>query len=155
MKRIAVYLTLVFIFESCTFFETKKVDENLLFEEELKALNLEEVDVYPSFETCSTNETTYENKECLQKVLTTYLVNQLQGHPKEISSFYKQELFFHFTVHSNADFVLDSVVSPTNASTDFVSLIAKLNMAQLPTLIPAQKRGIPVTISFSVPVVVK
>lgn len=143
------------ILGSCTFLTPEKVDEDALFDEEIKTLYTTEVDVYPTFETCTTNETTSENKECLQKVLTTYLVDQLQAHPKELSSFYQQELFFYFTVHSNANFVMDSVTSPKNASTDFVSLIAKLNMSQLPRLIPAQKRGIPVTTSFQVPIRIK
>lgn len=143
------------ILGSCTFLTPEKVDEDALFDEEIKTLYTTEVDVYPTFETCTTNETTSENKECLQKVLTTYLANQLQAHPKELSSFYQQELFFYFTVHYNADFVLDSVVSSINVSTDQVSLVAKLNMSQLPRLIPAQKRGVPVTTSFKVPVYIK
>lgn len=155
MKNWLFILFLVTLLGSCTFLTPEKVDEDALFEEEIKTLYTSEVDVYPSFETCPTNETTSENKECLQKVLTTYLVNQLQAHPKELSSFYQHELYFHFTVHSNAKFVMDSVTSSANASTDFVSLVAKLNMSELPNLIPAQKRGIPVTSSFYVPIVVK
>ncbi len=69
-------LLLVFfiLLTSCDYFQSKKVSTEQLLEEEMQAINWNDVDEYPSFSDCDEAITNLEKKACFENHLHEFLV---------------------------------------------------------------------------------
>ena len=65
MKRLILVLSILF-FVSCDYFVKKKIDTKTIVNDELKSINWNDVDEYPTFSIC---DSTNNKKECFQNVL--------------------------------------------------------------------------------------
>lgn len=153
MKK--VLLILLFICTSCVFWENQKIDEDILFQQELNTLDLKQVDVYPVFEGCTTDESVEENKKCLENQLISFILNELKKEPQLLVPFYQSQLTFYFTSYPTNELKVTQITSSSAESTNAVLQFIQKQINLLPKLYPAQKRGIPVQSTFSISVEIK
>ena len=156
MKK-AIALFLVSLCFSCQYFEKKVPNEKELLEKQLKEINWNEVDEYPSVADCEklTDET--QRKQCFFEFLTTTIQQKLAVDtlstlfPKLDTIEVKVTVFPNSTMEFEPQFPKDSVAYDTIK----IDSILRIRLVNFPKVNPAIKRGIPVKTKFVLPVVIK
>jgi len=155
--RKAIALFLVSLCFSCQYFEKKVPNEKELLDKQLKEINWNEVDEYPSVADCEklTDET--QRKQCFFEFLTTTIQQKLAVDtlstlfPKLDTIEVKVTVFPNSTMEFEPQFPKDSVAYDT-IKTDS---ILRIRLVNFPKVNPAIKRGIPVKTKFVLPVIIK
>ena len=156
MKK-AIALFLVSLCFSCQYFEKKVPNEKKLLEKQLKEINWNEVDEYPSVADCEklTDET--QRKQCFFEFLTTTIQQKLAVDtlstlfPKLDTIEVKVTVFPNSTMEFEPQFPKDSVAYDTIK----IDSILRIRLVNFPKVNPAIKRGIPVKTKFVLPVIIK
>jgi len=156
MKK-AIALFLVSLCFSCQYFEKKVPNEKELLEKQLKEINWNEVDEYPSVADCEklTDET--QRKQCFFEFLTTTIQQKLAVDtlstlfPKLDTIEVKVTVFPNSTMDFEPQFPKDSVAYDTIK----IDSILRIRLVNFPKVNPAIKRGIPVKTKFVLPVIIK
>ncbi len=157
MKHNYLTLVLALVLTSCQFFETEKISSDQFYDEEIQAIDWDDVDHYPTFEACEEFTEKTNQKKCFETTLGTFVYQYIAD--KNITS--QQDL--------NHTAILDFNISKTGeisgltVTVDSVLLrnvpLLKEWLSQsidaLPRLEPATKRGVPVATQFTLPVVIK
>ena len=155
--RKAIALFLVSLCFSCQYFEKKVPNEKELLEKQLKEINWNEVDEYPSVADCEklTDET--QRKQCFFEFLTTTIQQKLAVDtlstlfPKLDTIEVKVTVFPNSTMEFEPQFPKDSVAYDTIK----IDSILSIRLVNFPKVNPAIKRGIPVKTKFVLPVIIK
>lgn len=155
--RKAIALFLVSLCFSCQYFEKKVPNEKELLEKQLKEINWNEVDEYPSVADCEklTDET--QRKQCFFEFLTTTIQQKLAVDtlstlfPKLDTIEVKVTVFPNSTMEFEPQFTKDSVAYDTIK----IDSILRIRLVNFPKVNPAIKRGIPVKTKFVLPVIIK
>ena len=156
MKK-AIALFLVSLCFSCQYFEKKVPNEKELLEKQLKEINWNEVDEYPSVADCEklTDET--QRKQCFFEFLTATIQQKLAVDtlstlfPKLDTIEVKVTIFPNSTMEFEPQFPKDSVAYDTIK----IDSILRIRLVNFPKVNPAIKRGIPVKTKFVLPVIIK
>ena len=156
MKK-AIALFLVSLCFSCQYFEKKVPNEKELLEKQLKEINWNEVDEYPSVADCEklTDET--QRKQCFFEFLTTTIQQKLAVDtlstlfPKLDTIEVKVTVFPNSTMEFEPQFPKDSVAYDTIK----IDSILRIRLVNFPKVNPAIKRGIPIKTKFVLPVIIK
>jgi len=156
MKK-AIALFLVSLCFSCQYFEKKVPNEKELLDKQLKEINWNEVDEYPSVADCEklTDET--QRKQCFFEFLTTTIQQKLAVDtlstlfPKLDTIEVKVTVFTNSTMEFEPQFPKDSVAYDTIK----IDSILRIRLVNFPKVNPAIKRGIPVKTKFVLPVIIK
>ena len=156
MKK-AIALFLVSLCFSCQYFERKVPNEKELLDKQLKEINWNEVDEYPSVADCEklTDET--QRKQCFFEFLTTTIQQKLAVDtlstlfPKLDTIEVKVTVFPNSTMEFEPQFPKDSVAYDTIK----IDSILHVRLVDFPKVNPAIKRGIPVKTQFVLPVIIK
>ena len=156
MKK-AIALFLVSLCFSCQYFEKKVPNEKELLEKQLKEINWNEVDEYPTVADCEklTDET--QRKQCFFEFLTTTIQQKLAVDtlstlfPKLDTIEVKVTVFPNSTMEFEPQFPKDSVAYDTIK----IDSILRIRLVNFPKVNPAIKRGIPVKTKFVLPVIIK
>jgi hypothetical protein len=156
MKK-AIALFLVSLCFSCQYFEKKVPNEKELLEKQLKEINWNEVDEYPSVADCEklTDET--QRKQCFFEFLTTTIQQKLAVDtlstlfPKLDTIEVKVTIFPNSTMEFEPQFPKDSVAYDTIK----IDSILRIRLVNFPKVNSAIKRGIPVKTKFVLPVIIK
>ena len=156
MKK-AIALFLVSLCFSCQYFEKKVPNEKELLDKQLKEINWNEVDEYPSVADCEklTDET--QRKQCFFEFLTTTIQQKLAVDtlstlfPKLDTIEVKVTVFTNSTMEFEPQFPKDSVAYDTIK----IDSILRIRLVNFPKVNPAIKRGIPVKTKFVLPVSIK
>lgn len=155
--RKAIALFLVSLCFSCQYFEKKVPNEKELLDKQLKEINWNEVDEYPSVADCEklTDET--QRKQCFFEFLTTTIQQKLAVDtlstlfPKLDTIEVKVTVFPNSTMEFEPQFPKDSVAYDTIK----IDSILRIRLVNFPKVNPAIKRGIPVKTKFVLPVIIK
>jgi hypothetical protein len=155
--RKAIALFLVSLCFSCQYFEKKVPNEKELLDKQLKEINWNEVDEYPSVANCEklTDET--QRKQCFFEFLTTTIQQKLAVDtlstlfPKLDTIEVKVTVFPNSTMEFEPQFPKDSVAYDTIK----IDSILRIRLVNFPKVNPAIKRGIPVKTKFVLPVIIK
>jgi hypothetical protein len=126
-------------------------------EKQLKEINWNEVDEYPSVANCEklTDET--QRKQCFFEFLTTTIQQKLAVDtlstlfPKLDTIEVKVTVFPNSTMEFEPQFPKDSVAYDTIK----IDSILRIRLVNFPKVNPAIKRGIPVKTKFVLPVIIK
>jgi len=156
MKK-AIALFLVSLCFSCQYFEKEVPNEKELLDKQLKEINWNEVDEYPSVADCEklTDET--QRKQCFFEFLTTTIQQKLAVDtlstlfPKLDTIEVKVTVFPNSTMEFEPQFPKDSVAYDTIK----IDSILRIRLVNFPKVNPAIKRGIPVKTKFVLPVIIK
>ena len=152
--RYAPILFLIFCC-SCHYFEKKKLDLEMLLEEELQAFNWNELDQYPSFESCEDGIDFQANKVCFETVLTTHIFEVLKSNESMISEPLKDTLILDLLVSKRGGLSVKSFKGShisDETSARFKDALTK-SFSALPVLYPAIKRSQHVQAVFQLPII--
>lgn len=131
--------------------------EKELLQKELKAINWNEVDEYPSIVDCDMIDNKKQRQECFFDVLTRLIQDKLSSDtlslliPKLDTIEVKVTIFPNATMQFEPQFPADSVVYDRTK----IDSILKVRLVDFPKINPAIKRGIPVKTQFILPVILK
>jgi hypothetical protein len=156
MKK-AIALFLVSLCFSCQYFEKKVPNEKELLDKQLKEINWNEVDEYPSVADCEKLTDPTQRKQCFFEFLTTAIQQKLAVDtlstifPKLDTIEVKVTVFPNSTMEFEPQFPKDSVAYDTIK----IDSILHIRLVDFPKVNPAIKRGIPVKTQFVLPVIIK
>lgn len=145
MKSILTVL-FIFLIVGCQKFEKRNAQQIIANEKQL--INWNEVDVYPGFEFCEEGLSKDKSFQCFTENIGTYLnLDQcLPAQFKNTSNCFQ----LHLSVSKDGKIVFDSLVSSKKNS---LRLSQKIDscITKLEPIYPAQKRSVPVKLSFDIP----
>jgi hypothetical protein len=156
MKK-AIALFLVSLCFSCQYFEKKVPNEKELLDKQLKEINWNEVDEYPSVADCEKLTDATQRKQCFFEFLTATIQQKLAVDtlstlfPKLDTIEVKVTVFPNSTMEFEPQFPKDSVAYDTIK----IDSILRIRLVNFPKVNPAIKRGIPVKTKFVLPVIIK
>ena len=155
MKKAIAVLLLSLCF-SCQYFEKKVPSEQDLLEKQLKEINWNEVDEYPSVAACEKLADVAQRKQCFFDFMTQAIEQKLAVDslaslfPKRDTIEVKVTVFPNATMQFEPQFTKDSVAYDTIK----IDSILSARLVGFPKVNPAIKRGIPVKTQFVLPVII-
>ncbi|WP_339832542.1 hypothetical protein [uncultured Altibacter sp.] len=150
-------LVLCTLFSSCRFFETEKISTETFYEEEVRTIDWQEVDQYPTFTECELETEKLQQKSCFERTLSARIYEYLYSKQMKALKDLNDTLFLDFAVNRNATLTVDTVKIDSVIKAEFPKLEGwiqqSINAIQLEA--PAYKRGIPVKTEFTLPITIK
>ena len=154
MKK-GLLIGFIVLMQSCQIFDKQVPDEKELLKKELKAINWNQVDEYPTIENCEQLADKTKRKQCFFEFMAQTIQQKLNvdsvtiAHPKSDTIQVLVTVLTDATLEFKSRFVQDSLVF----SQQKVDSILKLKLINFPKINPAIKRGIPVKAQFILPVI--
>ena len=157
--RMKLYLGLFLLFSivSCQYFEKEVPNEKELLEQELKKINWDEVDEFPSILQCDTIKDAAIKKQCFFDYLTQTIqdrigIDTLQMLYPEIDT-----IEVKVTINPDASLQFEPQSSKDSLTYDRskIDSIIIFRLIDFPKVEPAIKRGIKVKTQFVLPVIIK
>ena len=142
---------------SCQFFETDKISSDTFYEEEIKAIDWDQVDSYPAFSNCEQFSEKEEQKKCFETTLSQYVHEFVASKNLVTQSDLNSTIQMNFTISNLGEISNLSIVMDSSIQKKIPRLKEWLthSIDSLPKLLPAYKRGIPVETKFQLPVLIK
>ncbi len=152
MKRLILIAILIFL-TSCDYFDKKKIDTKTIVEEEMKSINWNDVDEYPTFSIC---DSTYNKRGCFEDVLRNRLNEHLANQNIVVTEDVSDTILLKIHIDNKGNFSLKDIVSSEVTKTQIPQLDSLLRHSfdSLPKIFPAIKRSQQVATEFNLPVVV-
>ena len=156
MKKLLA-ISLLVLLQSCQYFEKQVPDEKELLDKQLKEINWNEVDEYPSVSDCEKLTDAEQRKQCFFEFLQTTIEQKLAVDtlatlfPKLDTIEVKVTVFPNASMKFEPQFPKDSVAYDTIK----IDSILHARLIDFPKVNPAIKRGIPVKTQFILPVIIK
>ena len=152
MKRLILVLSILF-FVSCDYFVKKKIDTKTIVNDELKSINWNDVDEYPTFSIC---DSTNNKKECFQNVLRDRLNAKLSNQNIVVTEDVNDTILLRIYIDSEGVFSIKSIECSdiTKAQIPQLDSLLRHSFDSLPKIFPAIKRSQQVATEFSLPVIV-
>ena len=152
MKRLILIVILVML-SSCDSFNKKKIDTNEILEEELKSINWNDVDEYPTFAIC---DTSVNKKTCFEDVLRNRLNDYLSKQNIIVTEDITDTIILKIHIDNKGNFTLKDIESNEFTKNQIPQLDSLLSHSfdSLPKIYPAIKRSQQVATEFNLPVVV-
>ena len=156
MNRFYLLIFLLTIF-SCDYFDKKKVYTEDLLKEELQTFNWNDVDEYPSFESCDTTLVKEDKKVCFETTLREILNKNLAEHHIIVSEEINDTVQLKITIDNEGVFFIDEIVSREVTRIEIPKLdsLLRQSLDSLPKIYPAIKRSQQVKTQFVLPVIIK
>lgn len=154
MKR---FLFVFFIIlTSCEYFQSKKVSSEQLLEEEMQAINWNDVDDYPSFADCENLSSTVEKKACFENYLHDLLTSHLSSQKIVVTEDVSDTVTLKIHIDKTGQFSIRTIDmdSMTKSQIPELDSILRHSFDSLPKIYPAIKRSQQVATEFSLPVIV-
>lgn len=151
-------LILLFSVISCQYFEKQVPDEQELLEQELKKINWEEVDDFPSVLQCDTIKDVEIKKQCFFDYITQTIQERINIDTLRVEYPEIDTINVKITVNPDSSlqfetqFQNDSI--PLADKTKIDSILTS-RLSDFPKVEPAIKRGVKVKTQFVLPVIIK
>ena len=158
MKKIPLLLFLVSLIQSCQYFDKQVPDENQLLEQELKKINWEEVDEFPSVLQCDTIKDEVVKKQCFFDYLSQTIQQRIGIDTFRVE--YPEIDTINVKITVNPDSSLQFETQYPNDSIPLadktkIDSILSSRLSDFPKVEPAIKRGVKVKTQFVLPVIIK
>ena len=151
----ALFLVLLFI-SSCQYLDKKVPNKEELLQKELKAINWNQVDEYPSFAQCDSLADPKANQVCFFDFLTQLIQARLGADTLSMIYPDSDSIPLKVTVMPNATFTFEPQISDTVVYNKvLIDSVFKARLVGFPKVNPAIKRGLPVKTQFVLPVVLQ
>lgn len=158
MRKIFLIIVLSsLLFNSCQYFDKQVPSQEELLKKELKSINWNEVDEFPSVSECEKIKDEAMRKQCFFDFLTQTIQQKLSIdtlsvlYPELDTIEVKVTVFPDATMRFEPQFPKDSVAYDTIK----IDSILHARLVDFPKVNPAIKRGIPVKTQFVLPVILK
>ncbi|WP_267740534.1 hypothetical protein [Myroides injenensis] len=155
MNKILQIIFLSFLVTSCEFGTKQLPSQDQLLQEELNKIDWSKVDTYPSTSQCDSVQGNQEQKDCFFAYITTQLQERLYADTLKGRFTHIDTVKVLVTVQANSTVKFKLYETPDSLYTQSISIdsLLKSKEKDFPTILPATKRGIPVTSEFIIPVV--
>ena len=158
MKKIIQLLFLFLAIQSCQYFEKQVPDEKELLEQELKKINWDEVDEFPSVLQCDTIKDAEIKRQCFFDYLAQTIQERIGIDTLRIE--YPEIDTINVKITINTDSSLQFETQYTNDSIALadktkIDSILMSRLSDFPKVEPAIKRGVKVKTQFVLPVIIK
>ncbi|NMH28480.1 hypothetical protein [Flavobacterium silvaticum] len=153
-NRNIIYLLLLFLLASCQLIDRQVPSKDELLEKELKSINWEEVDEWPSVSACDSAADKEARKVCFFEFLTQNIQQRLES--DTLAVLYPEFDTIAVKVIVNANSVVEFQPRLTDSisySAKSIDSIIQARLADFPKVNPALKRGLPVKTQFELPVI--
>ena len=155
-KKLLLLLSLVLFCASCQYFDRQVPSEEELLQKELKAINWNEVDEYPSVAACDTVSDKAQRQQCFFEFLTRTIQQRLSIDTLALLYPELDTIDVRVTVFPNSEIDFEPQVSDSiTQDTIMIDSIIKTRLIDFPRINPAIKRGVPVKTQFVLPVILK
>lgn len=156
MKRFLLILISLSLI-GCKKFETKKLSSTDIVQEEIKHIDWNNLDTYPSLETCENTSTKSNKKQCFENEISKHIFEVLASHEVSLKDSIREELELKIFISNRGKASLDKILISEELKNQIPDLEIWLNEAvlSLPKIYPAEKRGIPVSSNFKLPLVIQ
>lgn len=140
---------------SCELFESKEVKTQKLVNEELLAIDWNDVDQYPLFEDCDETADKEAQRECFQNVMSEYFAEALSGLEFQVRNDLHDTVYIDFLIDEHGFISVLNVEEKTSVLNEISNFNTKISarLNDLTTVAPALKRGNPVGLRFRLPLV--
>ncbi len=153
-KIILIALLVALLSNSCQYFGKQVPSKEELLQKELKAINWNQVDEYPSFTACDSLTDTTQKNQCFFECLTKLIQEKLSVDTLSVLYPKLDTINVKVTVLPNATFEFEPQFKDTlSYDTTKIDSIIKTRLVDFPKVNPAIKRGIPVKTQFVLPVI--
>ncbi len=158
MKKTIQLLFLLFAIQSCQYFEKQVPDEKELLKQELKKINWDEVDEFPSVLQCDTIIDAALKKQCFFDYMAHTIQERIGIDTLRIE--YPKIDTINVKITINTDSSLQFETQYTNDSIALadktkIDSILMSRLSDFPKVEPAIKRGVKVKTQFVLPVIIK
>jgi hypothetical protein len=142
---------------SCQYFDKKVPDENVLLQQELKKINWNEVDEFPSVLQCDTIKDVEIKKQCFFDYLTQTIQERIGIDTLQILYPEMDTIEVKVTINPDATLQFEPQFPKDSVAYDKVKIdsILTARLSDFPKVEPAIKRGIKVKTQFILPVIIK
>jgi hypothetical protein len=158
MKKTIQLLFLLLAIQSCQYFEKQVPDEKELLKQELKKINWDEVDEFPSVLQCDTIKDAAIKKQCFFDYMAQTIQERIGIDTLRIE--YPEIDTINVKITINTDSSLQFETQYTNDSIALadktkIDSILMSRLSDFPKVEPAIKRGVKVKTQFVLPVIIK
>lgn len=150
-------MLLFFIFSSCQFFEKKVPDKEELLKEELGKINWEEVDEFPTVNSCDSIVDKELQKQCFFEFLIRNIQERIGVDTLQIMYPEVDTIAVKVTINPDATLEFHTEIPNDSITYDIkvIDSILQNKLSNFPHVEPAIKRGIKVKSQFILPVIIK
>lgn len=142
---------------SCTDLQLKKIPAETYFAQKWKAIDLNDVEIYPTFDFCDELASKEVLKACFENEVTKTFYEALSAHQILVSEELRDTLYIGFIVNEKGIYCIDSL----HISDTILKAIPELEpwihdaCEQLPKAYPARIQNIPVKTRFKIPLILQ
>lgn len=154
LLRVLFFLLIAFFVTSCDKISFSKNDKNIVLN---TSVDFSSVDTFPSFKVCDSIIDKTQKTDCFRKTIHQKIGADLLQYTFIIKDSIDEVIYVDLIINSEGIFTLDAIQSSNNIKKVLPHLDSLLreSVQNLPKIIPANKRGIPVTIKYSLPIRIK
>ncbi len=157
MKKTIQLLFLLLTIQSCQYFDKKVPDENVLLQQELKKINWNEVDEFPSVLQCDTIKDSEIKKQCFFDYLAQTIQERIGIDTLQMLYPEMDTIEVKVTINPDASLQFEPQFPKDSVAYDKIKIdsILTARLSDFPKVEPAIKRGIKVKTQFVLPVIIK
>ncbi len=152
----AIFFASILLFGSCQYIE-KAPDREQLLQKQLKEIDWNKVDEYPSVADCEQLSSKDQRRQCFFEYLTQAIQQRLSGDKLDILYPELDTIEVKVTVFPDSTLKFEPRFSRDTVAYDTIRIDSILHsrLADFPKVSPAIKRGVPVKCEFMLPVILQ
>lgn len=156
-KQLIVFFILLLCGTACDGFRKPVPSKEVLLQKELKAIDWNQVDQYPSIVECEGIENKEQRQQCFFEYLTTIIQQKLSQDTLPFPGIDIDTIIVKVTVFPDATIDFEPQFPKDSVAYDRIKIDSLLTekLKEFPRINPALKRGIPVKTQFILPVILK
>lgn len=142
---------------SCQYFDTEKISSKTFYDEEIKTIDLSEIDAYPTFQECESALEKEEKRLCFENELTARIAQSLSRQSLKAIYTLQDTIWVDFSISETAKIKVLEVKVDSLIHLEFPKLQATIaqKIDSIVLKAPAYKRGIPVRTQFNLPIIIR
>ena len=156
MRKLPI-ICLLCLLTACDWSAKREEKTQELVDQEIQAIDWEDVDQYPLFADCDELASKPEQKKCFMETLLRHFSRSLQESDLVLEEEVKDTIFVNIRMEDTGAITLIDIKNDAQVSQQipgFRNQIEK-SLNNLPKIEPALKRGIPVSAKFRIPIVLQ
>ncbi|ARV16468.1 hypothetical protein [Polaribacter sp. SA4-12] len=152
--RVFSFLLIIFFITSCDKISFSK-NKNVQVLDTI--VDYSSVDTFPSFKVCDSIIDKTMKSDCFRATIHQKIGAELQQHTFVIKDSVDEIIYVDLIINSQGVFTLDTIQSSDSIKKILPQLdsLLRVSVQNLPKIHAANKRGIPVTIKYSLPIRIK
>ena len=156
-KQFVALFILLVCGTSCDYFHKPVPSKEVLLEKELKLIDWNQVDQYPSIAECENIEDKTQRQQCFFEYLTSVIQQKLSQDTLPFTAIEIDTIIVKVTVFPDATIDFEPQFPQDSVAYNKIKIDSLLTekLKNFPRINPALKRGIPVKTQFILPVILK